>query len=184
VRRCGARAATGGRRRYSARAAAGGPRRCGAGAAAGGPRRFLARAAAGGPKRLLGAAAAGAAALALAACGTPSPDLFIAERGGNVPGAKLHLLISDTSVRCNHGKPLPLTSPQTIEARDILKDLLSVQTGDVAYPKPPPAQIFHFTIRDEKGALRFPDTAQRPAILPRTAQFVRRLAIDTCKLTR
>jgi hypothetical protein len=125
-----------------------------------------------------------AAAAALAACGTPSPDLFVVERGGTVPGARLHLLVSDTSVRCNHGDPLPLTSKQTIEARDITDDLLAVQSGAVDYPDPPPAQIFHFTIRDQEGTLRFPDTAQRPRILPRTARFVRRLAIDTCKLAR
>ena len=100
------------------------------------------------------------------------------------PAPKLHLLVSDTSVRCNHGDPLPLTSEQTIEARDITDDLLSVQRGEVAYPKPPPAQIFHFKITDEEGTLRFPDTAQRPAVLPRTARFIRRVAIDTCKLTR
>ncbi len=87
-------------------------------------------------------------------------------------------------MRCNRGEPLPLTSEQTIEARDITDDLISVQTGAVDYPKPPPAQIFHFKITDEEGELRFPDTAQRPLILPRTARFVRRLAIDTCKLTR
>ncbi|MEY2440730.1 MAG: hypothetical protein QOJ46_156 [bacterium] len=161
-------------------AAAAGPRRLLAVAV--GPRRLLAAAA--GPRRLLAAAAGGGAALALAACGTPSPDLFIAERDGNVTGAKLYLLISDTTVRCNHGDARPLTSKQTIEARDITDDLLAVQSGKVDYPKPPPAQIFYFKITDEKGTLRFPDTAQRPPVLPRTAQFVRRLAIDTCKLTR
>ncbi|MEY2513289.1 MAG: hypothetical protein QOJ89_647 [bacterium] len=124
------------------------------------------------------------AAAALAGCGTPSPDLFVVERGGTVPGATLHMLVSDTTVRCNHGDPLPLTSAQTIEARDITDDLLLVQAGKVDYPTPPPAQIFHFTIRDQEGVLRFPDTAQRPPILPRTARFVRRVAIDTCKLTR
>ena len=135
-------------------------------------------------RRAVAAIAGAIATLALAACGTPSPDLFVVERDGIVPGAKLHLLVSDTSVRCNHGKPLPLTSKQTIEARDITDDLLSVQSGAVAYPAPPPAQIFHFTIRDEDGVLRFPDTAQTPRILPRTARFVRRVAIDTCKLAR
>jgi hypothetical protein len=120
----------------------------------------------------------------LAGCGTPSPDLFVVERDGTVPGAKLHMLVSDTSVRCNHGKALPLTSKQTIEARDLTDDLLAVQSGAVDYPTPPPAQIFHFTIRDQEGVLRFPDTAQRPDVLPRTARFVRRVAIDTCKLTR
>ena len=134
--------------------------------------------------RLSRAAAGVAVMAALAGCGTPPPDLFIAQRSGTVPGARLHLLVSDTTVRCNHGAPRPLTSEQTIEARDITDDLLLVQSGAVKVPQAPPGQIFSYTIRDEEGELRFPDTAQRPPILPRTARFIRRLAIDTCKLTR
>jgi hypothetical protein len=133
---------------------------------------------------VVAALAVAVAGALVAGCGTPSPDLFVVERDGTVPGAKLHMLVSDTTVRCNHGEALPLTSKQTIEARDITDDLLLLQSGAVAYPKPPPAQIFHFTIRDQEGVLRFPDTAQRPQILPRTARFVRRVAIDTCKLAR
>ena len=131
-----------------------------------------------------GACLAAVAAAALGGCGTPSPDLFVAERDGSVPGAKLHLLVSDTSVRCNDGEPVALTSEQTIEARDITDELILVQTGATPYPKPPPAQIFHFRITGEEGELRFPDTAQSPPVLPRTARFIRRVAIDTCKLTR
>ena len=130
------------------------------------------------------AALACVAAAALAGCGTPSPDLFVVERGGTVPGAKLHMLVSDTTVSCNYGKALPLTSEQTIEARDITDDLLLVQSGAVEVPQAPPAQIFSYAIRDQAGVVRFADTAQRPPILPRTARFVRRVAIDTCKLTR
>ncbi len=123
-------------------------------------------------------------AVALGACGTPSPDLFIVERSGTVPGAKLHLLVSDTSARCNHGKPIPLTSKQTIEARDILDKLRELQAGDNSALDTPPAQIFSYLIRDEDGILRFSDTTQRPTVLPRTALFARRVAIDTCKLAR
>jgi hypothetical protein len=124
------------------------------------------------------------AVAALAGCGTPSPDLFVVQRDGTVPGARLNLLVSDTTVRCNHAPARPLTSAQTIEARDITDDLLLVQSGKVKVPQAPPAQIFRYEIRDEKGVLRFADTAQRPPILPRTARFVRRLAIDACKLAR
>lgn len=131
--------------------------------------------------RLLVLAAAGGA---LGACGTPSPDLFVVERDGSVPGAELKLLVSDTTVRCNGRSPVPLTSRQTVEARDITDDLLLVQSGAVEVPKAPAAQIFSFAIRTEDGTLRFPDTAQRPRILPRTARFIRRVAIDTCKLER
>ncbi|MBA3748170.1 MAG: hypothetical protein H0W96_11870, partial [Solirubrobacterales bacterium] len=134
--------------------------------------------------RRLGVALAAGAAATIAGCGTPSPDLFVVQRAGTVPGAKLHLLVSDTSVRCNHGDPLVLTSKQTIEARDMTDDLRLVQSGKVQVPKAPPAQIFRYEIQTEDGVLRFADTAQRPPVLPRAARFIRRVAKDTCKLTR
>jgi hypothetical protein len=131
-------------------------------------------------------ACAGAALLAAAVtgCGTPSPDLFVMKRDGTVPGAKLTLLVSDQTARCNDGPVKQLTSAQILEARDIRRELLDVQAGSVAIPKAPPAQIFSFAVQTEKGTLRYPDTAQRPSILPRLSRFVRRVAIDTCGLPR
>ena len=131
-------------------------------------------------------ACAGAALLAAAVtgCGTPSPDLFVMKRDGTVPGAKLTLLVSDQTARCNDGPVKQLTSAQILEARDILRELLDVQAGSVEIPKAPPAQIFSFAVTTEKGTLRYPDTAQRPSILPRLTLFVRRVAIDTCGLRR
>jgi hypothetical protein len=122
--------------------------------------------------------------LATASCGTPSPDLFVVERDGTVPGAKLSLLVSDQTARCNNGPVKRLTSAQIIEARDIRRDLLLVQTDDKAIPKAPPAQIFEFSVQTEEGTLRYPDTQQRPPLLPRLSRFVRRVAIDTCGLKR
>ena len=121
---------------------------------------------------------------AVAACGTPSPDLFVVKRGGTVPGAKLELLVSDQTARCNDGPVKNLSSAQIIEARDIKRDLLLVQAGDAAIPQAPPAQIFTFAVQTEQGTLRYPDTQQRPAVLPRLSRFVRRVAIDTCGLER
>lgn len=135
-------------------------------------------------RRVATCCAVAASALAAAACGTPSPDLFIVKRDGNVPGAKLELLVSDTSARCNHGPVKPLSSAQTLEARDIRDDLLEVQSGAVAVPRAPPYKIFSFVVQTEQGALSYADTAQRPPILPRLSRFVRRVAIDTCGLER
>lgn len=129
-------------------------------------------------------AAVVASGLALAACGTPSPDLFLVRRDGTVPGAKLTMLVSDTTARCNGGAVQPLTSEQTLEARDITRELLKVQSGKVAVPTAPPAQIFRFSVRTEDGTLRYGDTAQRPVILPRLTLFIRRVAIDVCGLQR
>jgi hypothetical protein len=130
------------------------------------------------------ASAAAVLAAGVIGCGTPSPDLFVMKRGGTVPGAKLTLLVSDQTTRCNDGPVKQLTSPQILEARDILRELLDVQAGSVEVPKAPPAQIFSFAVQTEKGTLRYPDTAQRPPILPRLSRFVRRVAIDTCGLSR
>ena len=136
------------------------------------------------PRRLALVGLTLASALALAACGTPSPDLFLVRRDGTVPGAKLTVLVSDTTARCNGAAVRALTSDQILEARDITRELLKVQSGDVAVPPAPPAQIFRFSVRTEDGTLRYGDTAQRPAVLPRLARFVRRVAIDVCGLQR
>lgn len=138
---------------------------------------------AGAPPRSAAAAAA-AVAVALAACGTPSPDLFVVHRDGTVPGAKLDMLVSDTTARCNAGEVRPLTSDQILEARDIAKELLKVQSGEVAVPPAPPAQFYRFSVRTEDGTLRYGDTTQRPQVLPRLTRFVRRVAIDVCGLRR
>jgi len=122
--------------------------------------------------------------LAIASCGTPSPDLFVVNRGGTVPGAKLELLVSDQTARCNRDPVKNLSSRQIIEARAIRRELLLVQTDDEAIPPAPPAQIFTFAVQTGQGTLRYPDTQQRPAILPRLSRFVRRVAIDTCGLER
>jgi len=130
------------------------------------------------------AAAAAALVAAASGCGTPSPDLFMMQRTGTVPGAELKLLISDQTARCNDGPAKDLTSEQILEARDIRRDLIDVQEGLVDVPKPPPAQIFTFAVTTEHGRLRYSDTTQRPPILPRLSRFTRRVAIDTCGLPR
>jgi hypothetical protein len=129
-------------------------------------------------------AVAVAVTLALAACGTPSPDLFVVHRSGSVPGAKLDLLVSDTTVRCNLGAARPLSSAQTLEARDITKDLLELQRAKTALPPAPPAQIFRFAVRSEAGTLRYGDTTQRPSVLPRLSRFTRDVAVGLCGLQR
>ena len=120
-----------------------------------------------------------ALAAPLVACGTASPDLFVVERSGSVPGARLRLLVSDTSVRCNGGEPRALTSAQVLEARAIARDLAEVRGAP-----PARARVFAFSVRHEGGTLRFADTAASPPVLPRLARFTRRVAQDVCGLPR
>lgn len=131
-----------------------------------------------------GSLAIGALLLASSGCGTPSPDLFVVERSGTVPGARLSLLVSDQTTRCNDGPVEELTSAQILEARDIRDELHLIQEGETKVPEAPPAQFFSFAVTTELGTLRYPDTAQRPEVLPRLSRFVRRVAIDTCGLER
>ena len=128
--------------------------------------------------RRVGLASLGALA-ALAACGTASPDLFVVERSGSVPGADLRLLVSDTSVSCNGGERRALSSEQTLEARAIARELPSVPAAPRAE-----AQVFAFRVRHEGGTLRFADTAGSPPVLPRLARFTRSVAQDVCALPR
>jgi hypothetical protein len=124
------------------------------------------------------------ASAALGACGTPSPDLFVVNRDGTVPGAKLTLLVSDQSARCNGAPAKPLTSAQILEARDLLRELIDLQLSKDAIPNAGAAQIFSFEVETEEGKIRYPDRQQRPEVLPRLTRFVRRVAIDTCGLQR
>ena len=130
------------------------------------------------------ATAALLATASVGACGTPSPDLFVVNRDGTVPGAKLKLLVSDQSARCNDAPAKPLTSPQIIEARGLRRDLLELQQSQDAIPNAGAAQIFSFVVETEEGKLSYPDRQQRPDVLPRLTRFVRRVAIDTCGLRR
>jgi hypothetical protein len=134
--------------------------------------------------RIAAAVALLLAAAALGACGTPPPDLFVVNRTGTVPGAKLHMLVSDESVRCNGAPAQELTSAQTLEGRDILRLLMGLQEAKTPLPASPRAQIFSYSVRDEDGTLSYPDTQQRPAVIPRLTLFVRDLAIGTCHLQR
>lgn len=132
------------------------------------------------------AVAAVAAAIAVGACapGTPSPDLFVVERSGSGPGARLTLLVSDTSVRCN-GKPaVDLSSEQIITARALLDDLEEFDADDSKPRIPTNGELFTFSVRSEFGRVRFADRATEPDVFPQIARFTRTVAQDLCGLER
>lgn len=125
--------------------------------------------------------AAALAAVVLAGCGSPPADLFVVQRTGDVPGAKLDMLVSDGSVRCNDGPAKEITSGQLLQGRAIAFDLADVKQSDIPDDTP---VIFGFTVRSEWGTVRFADTVQRPEVLPKLVRLVRDLARDECGLAR
>ena len=123
----------------------------------------------------------GLLALAVAGCGAPPADLFVAQRSGSVPGAKLELLVSDGTARCNRGKPREISSQQVLEGRLIARDLETVKQKDI--PAEPPG-IFSYRVRSEWGTIHFADRSARPTVLPRITRLVRDIAIGVCGLPR
>jgi len=120
-------------------------------------------------------------AVAVAGCGGPPADLFVANRTGSVPGAKLEMLVSDGSVRCNGGKEHEISSAQVLEGRAIATDLETVKQSDIPREKP---GIFAYKVRSEWGTIRFVDRNTTPSVLPRIVRLVRDLARTECGLVR
>jgi hypothetical protein len=120
-------------------------------------------------------------AVLVAGCGAPSADLFVAKRTGSVPGAKLELLVSDGTARCNKGKPREISSQQVLEGRLIAKELETVTQRDIPPEKP---AIFGFEVRSQSGTVHFADRNASPTVLPRIARLVRDIAIGVCGLPR
>jgi hypothetical protein len=119
--------------------------------------------------------------VAVAGCGGPPADLFVANRTGSVPGAKLEMLVSDGSVRCNGGEEHEISSAQVLEGRAIATDLETVKQSDIPPAKP---GIFAYEVRSEWGTIRFADRNTTPSVLPRIVRLVRDLARTECGLVR
>lgn len=139
-------------------------------------------------------AALGAALLVaalLAGCGGPSPDLFVVERTGSVPGARLTLVVDDGGfVRCNGGERLPISSEQLITAREVERALSGEeeQPGPAARNlrlAPRPGSVLRYDVRTEAGSVTFADTSTgQPPDLFRLARLTRTLAKEVCGLPR
>jgi hypothetical protein len=124
------------------------------------------------------------AAGVLAACGTPGADLFVIERSGSIPGAKLTLRVTDDGfVYCN-GRKREITSDQLIRARDIARRLAKPASHDLALRRGP-GSVLSYRVRVEAGTVAFSDSSRpQPAILFTTAAFARELARGACGLPR
>jgi hypothetical protein len=143
--------------------------------------------------RVPAAFALAAVALATAACNGPTPaDLFLVQRSGSVPGAKLTLrLTDDGGAYCNETKRYELTSSQLITAREIRRELDGEKEEDVGLAEKHinlpagPVSTYRYRVRSENGTVAFADTSpHQPQTFYRLAQLTREVATQDCHLAR
>jgi hypothetical protein len=135
------------------------------------------------------AVAAIAAASILGSCGgIKAPDLFIVERTGTVPGARLTLVVNEEGgVHCNGeptrpGRTLKLSDPQLVEARAIQEDLHGLASKH-AMLVPRAGSVLSYSLREESGSVRFSDNSSgQPHVLRRLALFVLQTSRQLCHL--
>jgi hypothetical protein len=121
----------------------------------------------------------------LAGCGggIKAPDLFIVQRTGSVPGARLTLLVNEEGgVRCNADSMLRLSDPALVQARAIQEDLRQPASKHISLP-PRAGSVLSYDLRDENGSVRFADNSTgQPAAFRNLALFVLQTAQQVCHL--
>jgi len=130
-------------------------------------------------------------ALALAGCGGRAADLIAVQRSGDIPGAKLTLVITDDGrAHCNGGPDRMINSRQLIDAREIVRGLEGekdeVGPADRHLRLPPGrGSILRYAVRVQAGSVSFADTSPRqPAAFFRLARLTRAVAKGPCGLPR
>jgi hypothetical protein len=120
--------------------------------------------------------------------GVTAPDLFIVQRSGSGPSAKLTLLVNEEGgVSCNgmatlSGRKLKLSDAQLVQARAIQEDLHDPASEHVALA-PRPGSVLSYRVRDEAGSVSFSDnSAGQPPVFRRLALFVLQAAQQVCHL--
>lgn len=140
--------------------------------------------------RLLGALALTAlCAATLAACGgIKAPDLFIVQRSGSGPHARLTLLVNEEGgVHCNgsahaDGHALKLSDAALVQARAIQEELQEPSSKHTTLA-PGPRSVLAYFVRDENGWVRFfDDSAHQPKVFRQLALFVLQTAQGVCGL--
>ena len=138
-------------------------------------------------------AGAALAALALlgAGCGSRAADLIAVQRSGDIPGARLTMVMTDDGrVRCNNGPDRMVTSRQLIDAREIVRALEG--EDDAVGPAdrgvrlaPGRDSILRYDVRIEAGSVGFADTSRgQPPAFFRIAGLTRAVAKGPCGLPR
>jgi hypothetical protein len=143
------------------------------------------------PRRLLAAALALGAAATGACGGGPPADLFVVQRSGSIPGARLTLrLTDDGGAYCNRGGRAEITSAELIEGRALVRELNGKPDAPGLADRrlrlaPRQGSILRYAVRSQDGTVAFADnSAGRPTALARLAKLTRDVAKGACRLPR
>jgi len=104
----------------------------------------------------------------LVGCGGPSADLYVLQRSGSIPGAKLTMIVGDGgTVRCNGDDKQPGPARKTVNL------------------KPGKYAILRYNVRTEFGTVAFSDSSRgQPPVFFKLATLTRDLAKHVCGLPR
>jgi hypothetical protein len=130
-------------------------------------------------------ALAGAGGVALAGCGAEYPDLMVVTRSGELPAARLELLVNDGGdASCNGGTEHRLSPRLLLDARDVVRSLTEETLANEVLP-PSPRALLRFRLRTEDGSVTFSDVdGARDPDLGRLLELTREIAQDVCGLPR
>lgn len=133
-------------------------------------------------------------AVLLSGCGQGGApgDLFVVERSGTVPGARLTLRITnDGGAYCNDLPRKELTSQQLLDARELRRGLNGEKEGDIGPADrnmklgPGRRTIFSYRVVTEDGEVSFFDTSPgAPEAFPGIVKLTRDIARGQCGLDR
>jgi len=126
-----------------------------------------------------------ATTLAVAGCGGESGDLFAVERSGDIPGAKLRLIVHDAGeLTCNDERPKALPAKLLLQARAIATDMEEPAQHSLNLA-PGPQSVLQYVVHTPDGTVRFADDSRgQPEVTQRLAYFTRQAAQQVCGLPR
>ncbi|CAA9529100.1 MAG: hypothetical protein AVDCRST_MAG85-3504 [uncultured Solirubrobacteraceae bacterium] len=125
-------------------------------------------------------ASATAAAMLAGGCGTESSDLFVVERTGSLPDAKLTLVVGDgNTVECD-GAEKPFANELLLDARQLAEDLEPLLDKRTRLPEAQ-GSIVRYRVFNDLGEVRFADSSPGlPSELGQLIRLTRQIARDAC----
>jgi hypothetical protein len=129
------------------------------------------------------AAALLAGTLASGCGGVKAADLFLVQRTGSSPHARLTMLVNEEGgVHCNAGPLRHLSDRQLVIAKATQEELHDAASSDLVLP-PRPGSVYRYSVRDENGTVQFSDNSlKQPSVLRQLQLFVVQTAQQVCHL--